>query len=82
MTNEYYRPKNFEDAVTRLIEECSEVQKICCKIKRFGAYDKKPGQNKHNLDRLIEEFDDVKGAWADLWKYAHEAKIHPPRSET
>ena len=42
-----------------LIEECAEVSQRATKALRFGALEVQPGQRKHNITRLSEEFNDL-----------------------
>ena len=44
-----------------LIEECSEVIKVCCKISRFGFLDYNPDDPKKstNIDKLEKEAGDI-----------------------
>ena len=49
----------FEQALDKLIEECSEVIQAAIKIKRFGISNWKPNTKKFNSIALIEEIDDL-----------------------
>jgi len=48
--------------LTRLVEECSEVIKIVCKIDRFGPFDHNPKEGMTNIDALRAEIGDICGA--------------------
>lgn len=50
MTVEKYRPNKLDDAMWRLSEECSEVQKVLAKAGRFGLNDTHPVKGKKNID--------------------------------
>lgn len=69
MTDESRRPKNLDVALTRLIEECAEIQHVVCKIKRFGVFAQKPGDDKCNIERLALEVSDLYDALEDVFKY-------------
>lgn len=43
----------------KVAEECAELTQICSKIIRFGADNKKPGQEYTNSQLFNEEFADV-----------------------
>jgi NTP pyrophosphatase (non-canonical NTP hydrolase) len=45
--------------LTQLQEECAEVAQRASKAIRFGLYEKQPGQDKTNFDRLREEIVDL-----------------------
>lgn len=52
--------------IHRLIEECSEVQKVCCKILRFGADFKNPSTNQPNISELAQECADLVEVMSDV----------------
>lgn len=54
-----YEPKTLEHKLAYLIEECSEVQKACCKIIRFGAKSYAPKSPWNNWNLLLNEMRDV-----------------------
>jgi hypothetical protein len=50
---------NREYLLTTIMEECSEIQKVCSKILRFGETNIKPGTSDVNIRRLFEEIYDL-----------------------
>lgn len=50
----------------KLIEECSEVQKVLCKIGRFGLHDMNPATERQNVEELYTEFHDVVAAYQEF----------------
>ena len=51
--------KDVGDLLDCLIEECSEVIKAACKIKRFGWLSTHPVTEQQNIDVLRWEMEDV-----------------------
>jgi len=45
--------------LTILAEECSEVQKLCCKALRFGLEEFNIDQKESNKDALLREINDT-----------------------
>jgi NTP pyrophosphatase (non-canonical NTP hydrolase) len=45
--------------LTKLAEECNEVAQRALKQQQFGRYEKQPGQEKTNSQRLFEEIIDL-----------------------
>lgn len=43
----------------RIIEECSEVQKVCCKMLRFGFHFRNPATDETNFNELRQECADL-----------------------
>lgn len=72
------QPKNFEQALVHLIEECSEVIKAACKIQRFGTYaiDPKTGIKYDNITDLLIEIQDTKRA---MYRLSHMPRSTKPR---
>jgi hypothetical protein len=60
-----------EQLLTIAMEECAEVQQRLSKILRFGLLEVQPGQTQTNLDRLYEEFYDLRAVLGmcgfDVW---------------
>ena len=55
-----YEPKTLKHKLAYLIEECSEVQKACCKILRFGTFSFNPEKSsRNNWNKLDDEMRDV-----------------------
>ena len=48
-----------EHLLTIVAEECAEVSQRITKILRFGATEIQPGQDKDNIERLLDEFNDL-----------------------
>ena len=48
-----------EYILVQIQEECAEVSQRAAKAVRFGVYEKQPGQEKTNLERLEEEAIDL-----------------------
>lgn len=51
--------EKIEKLFVKLIEECSEVSKDCCKALTFGLNDKEPGQELTNKEKIFNEFNDL-----------------------
>lgn len=53
---------SFGSPLTKLIEECSEVIQISCKIQRFGAYNYHPDDKNKTLNYVLlqQEIKDLK----------------------
>ncbi|MEW6314314.1 MAG: hypothetical protein AB1513_09795 [Pseudomonadota bacterium] len=52
--------KNVGSPVTRLIEECAELQQALCKAERFGWFNFHPDRpDRSNMDDVKSEMDDV-----------------------
>ena len=47
------------ELLTILMEECAEVIVRASRIKRFGVFEVRPGQPKHNAERLSNELGDI-----------------------
>jgi hypothetical protein len=43
----------------KIAEECAEVSQRALKAMQFGLDEFQPGQDKDNLERLVEEFEDL-----------------------
>ena len=50
---------SLEDALDKLIEECSEVIQACTKIKKYGLSNWHPISGRKNSDHLLNEIEDV-----------------------
>ena len=73
MTNELYRPKKLDDALSRISEECSEIIKIVAKAQRFGLNDTNPAKKRKNIDLLCDELSDLEDAREDFFKILRES---------
>lgn len=58
--------EKIEKLFVKLIEECSEVSKDCCKALTFGLNDKEPGQELTNKEKIFNEFNDLVAVMAML----------------
>jgi NTP pyrophosphatase (non-canonical NTP hydrolase) len=65
----------------RLIEECGEVQKVCCKIERFGLDDWNPlvEIKKTNREKLAEELSDLVTAMKNMIEYVNSIPVGSQR---
>lgn len=48
------------------MEECAEIVQVCAKAQRFGLDNVRPGSTEQNLDRLLDEFLDLRVAMSKL----------------
>jgi hypothetical protein len=58
-----------EHLLTILSEECAEVAQCASKALRFGLKDIKPGTQKQNTERIMEEFYDLVATMEKLQSY-------------
>lgn len=65
-------------ALTKIMEECAEIQKICSKSIRFGIYN--VNKDRSNYEKLKEEFKDLYVAILNLSKQS-EIDIPLPNEE-
>ncbi|MBN1104732.1 MAG: hypothetical protein JXL84_15040 [Deltaproteobacteria bacterium] len=74
MSHEKY--KYTGSPLTKVVEECSEVIQIACKIDRFGWFNFHPDDPKEtpNIDILMREMDDVIEAFERLEIHMRELK--------
>lgn len=56
----------------RVIEECSELIQVLCKIKRFGYDSHHPTTKERNRDLLLAEISDVNFVIGQLLRKLHE----------
>jgi hypothetical protein len=57
----------------KVIEECSELIQILCKVERFGWFSTHPDDcSKSNMELVIEEIDDVNDSLQKLVTYINE----------
>ena len=57
----------------KVIEECSELIQILCKVERFGWFSSHPDSpEKNNLDDVLNEIEDVNEALNNLMEYLDE----------
>ena len=63
MTEEQY-------ILTKIMEECGEVIQVCAKAQRFGLDNIRPGSEVTNLDKILDEFQDLRVAMNKLRHYA------------
>lgn len=70
MTPEFLQ-EGFEKQLSHLMEECSEVIKVGCKIQRFGRKNQKPGTDETNEQQLIREMKDLVSSIDRLWDTMH-----------
>lgn len=52
--------------LTQLNSECCELAHIITKAQQFGLYDVEEGQDKTNLEKLVDEYHDLVGAMFTL----------------
>lgn len=74
MSHEKY--KNIGSPLTKVVEECSEVIQIACKIDRFGWFNFHPSDIKEtpNIELLQREMDDAVEAFEKLESEIREIK--------
>jgi hypothetical protein len=67
----HHKYKNIGSPLTKVVEECSEVIQIACKIDRFGWFNSHPNDSLKtpNMDLLKREMDDVIEAFERLEKH-------------
>lgn len=71
--------KDIGSPLIRVIEECSEVIKVACKVQRFGwtNYNPNDPEKRMNIDLMRDEISDVIAAFQNIEKEMD--KIYPPK---